>query len=421
MRNNPFAYLIVTVLILALDFYVFQAVKTATRDLSADTAKLIRITYWVVTGVTLATVYATYFIHIEYWPKALRAYLFGGILVMYASKLILLAFLLVDDIIRLVKWVLNQFGNPAPVEGAAEASNAISRSKFISQLGLIVAAIPFSAGIWGMARNAYNYQFKRIKVPIANLPEEFEGFKIIQLSDIHSGSFTRTSPIIKAVQKIVDENADVIFFTGDLVNSMAEEFEPFVDIFGKLKAKEGVYSVFGNHDYGDYVRWNTLEDKEANLKALQNHQRGMGWDLLWDENRTIQRGDAKLSIIGVQNWSSNPKRFKRYGNLQKAYKGAESADVKLLLSHDPSHWDAEVTEQFKDIDVTFSGHTHGAQMGIEIPGIKWSPSQYIYKQWAGLYQKGKQFIYVNRGFGFIGFPGRVGILPEVTVMELEKA
>lgn len=421
MRNNPFSYLIVTVLILGLDFYVFQAVKTATRDLSADAAKYIRIAYWVITALTLGTFYATYFIHMESWPKALRAYLFGGILVVYASKLILLAFLLIDDIVRLFRWLFSLVSNPETAAGASEATHAISRSKFLSQLGLIVAAIPLSAGVWGMVRNAYNYQFKRIKVPIANLPDEFVGFKIIQLSDIHSGSFTKTSPITKAVEKIVAENADVIFFTGDLVNSIAPEIVPFKDIFGKLKAKEGVYSVFGNHDYGDYVRWNSLEEKQANLTDLQNHHKDMGWDLLWDDNRTIQRGNAKLSIIGVQNWSSNPERFKRYGNLQKAYKGAEAADVKLLLSHDPSHWDAEITEQFKDIDVTFSGHTHGAQMGIEIPGIKWSPSQYIYKQWAGLYQKGQQFIYVNRGFGFIGFPGRVGILPEVTVMELEKA
>lgn len=416
MRNNPIAYLVVTLFILAIDWYVFQAVKTTTRDFSATTRRALEITYWLITGLTLASIYATFVVNVEHWPKAFRAYLFGTILVIYAGKLFALFFLFIDDLVRLFRWIASKVTSSPAAEGAQN----IARSKFLSQMALFIGAVPVVAGLYGMIMNAYNYQFKRVKVPIAGLPPEFEGLKIIQLSDIHSGSFNQMEPIIDVVSKINKEQPDLIFFTGDIVNSLATELEPYLDVFKQLKAKQGVYSVFGNHDYGDYHRWDSKEAKYKNQEDLRNHHKYMGWRLLWDEHEVLERNGARLAIIGVQNWSAK-NSFKTYGNLSKAYTGCEDCQVKLLLSHDPSHWDAEITEQYQDIDITFSGHTHGAQLGVEIPGYKWSPSQYIYKQWAGLYQKGKQYIYVNRGFGFIGFPGRVGILPEVTVMELTKA
>jgi uncharacterized protein len=280
--------------------------------------------------------------------------------------------------------------------------------------------MPFVFGVHGMISNAYNYQFRRIRLKLPNLPDAFKGLKIIQLSDIHSGSFTATEPIMRAIEKINNEQPDLIFFTGDLVNNVAKEMEPYIDIFSKLQAKEGVYSILGNHDYGDYMRWEHPDDKLKNFEYLKDIQKQMGWNLLLDENRLLQRGNDSLAIIGVQNWSSKM-RFPKYGDLAKAVRGTETASVKLLLSHDPSHWDAQVCTEYPDIDATFSGHTHGAQFGVEIPGFKWSPSQYFYEQWAGLYQKANRYLYVNRGFGFIGYPGRVGILPEVTIFELHKA
>lgn len=415
MRNNPIAYLIVTVLILLVDWYVFQAIKAGTRDLSPASRKTIEIAYWALTAFALISIYSTFVVNPVHWPKAFRSYLFSSILVIYASKLFIISFLFLEDLTRMVRYVLQKVNTQPENTGSG-----ISRAKFLSQMALFVAALPLGAGLWGIFKNPYNYKFFRERVPIADLPDEFEGLKIIQLSDIHSGSFTQKEPIAEVVAKINEENPDLIFFTGDIVNSLATELEPYLDTFKQLKAKHGVYSTFGNHDYGDYHRWPSKEAKAQNQQDLRNHHKYMGWRLLWDEHEVLERNGRKLAILGVQNWSAKGS-FRTYGDLAKAYNGCQDCDVKLLLSHDPSHWDAEITEKYKDIDITFSGHTHGAQLGVEIPGFKWSPSQYIYKQWAGLYQKGKQYIYVNRGFGFIGFHGRIGIMPEVTVLELTKA
>ena len=275
---------------------------------------------------------------------------------------------------------------------------------------------------------------KRIKPNFDNVPPAFKGLKIVQISDVHSGSFMNKKAVEKGVQKILDEKPDVIFFTGDLVNDLPAEMNDYIDVFAKLKAPMGVYSIFGNHDYGDYVRWpdRTEEHKakeeaagkhlltplqQQSLNELANVHQKLGWRLLMDEHITLKKADAEIAVIGVQNISGKA-RFYTYGNLAKAYAGAEKYPFKILLSHDPSHWDAEVKPHYPDIDLTLSGHTHGMQFGIEIPGFKWSPVQYVYKQWSGLYEDAKQKLYINRGFGFLGYPGRVGILPEITVIEL---
>jgi predicted MPP superfamily phosphohydrolase len=273
-----------------------------------------------------------------------------------------------------------------------------------------------------MIKGAYDYQVKKIKLVLNDLPEEFEGLKIVQISDLHVGSFTETHHLNSAFDLIIKQSPDIIFFTGDLVNDRASETIGYEEIFKKLKAPLGVFSTLGNHDYGDYVRpedWGSPEKKKENLENLKQVHKNAGWQLLMNENHIINRNDKKLAIIGIENWGANL-RFPKYGKMHDAIIGAEEADVKLLLSHDPSHWEAQVLKEYNTIDVMFSGHTHGMQFGIEIPGFKWSPVQYFYKQWAGLYKINQQQLYVNRGLGFIGYPGRVGILPEITVFTLSK-
>ncbi|MEM1122652.1 MAG: metallophosphoesterase, partial [Bacteroidota bacterium] len=289
-----------------------------------------------------------------------------------------------------------------------------------AKISVLLSVIPLLLMINGVLRNRHRYKLYEVEVPIKGLSKNLDGLKIVQISDVHSGSFTDKEPIKKGIELINSVNADLAFFTGDLVNSIATEIEPYVDVFDKIRAKYGVFSILGNHDYADYVRWPNLEMKRANLGQLVATQKKMGWDLLLNENRLLDINGEKVAIIGVENYSGSP-RFSKYGDLRKAYQGSEKADLKLLLSHDPSHWDAQIVNNYADIAVTFSGHTHGAQFGIEIKNwFKWSPVQYVYKQWAGLYQRGTQYLYVNRGFGYLGYPGRVGILPEVTLMRLKS-
>jgi uncharacterized protein len=386
------------------------------RDSSTSAQITVKYLFWGLTAIVLISVYSTMFMSYFHKPNAFRTYYFAVILFIMLSKLFVVLFLLIDDSVRIVRWLASFF----QAENITTGGTPITRLKFISQLGIFFGLLPLALGIDGMIRNAYNYQFKRIKLKLPNLPDSFVGLKIVQISDIHSGSFTAKKPIKHAIDLINNENADIIFFTGDLVNNVATEVLPYQDIFSNLKAKEGVFSILGNHDYGDYIQWNSKEDKKKNLEHLKTIQKEMGWKLLMDENHLLTRNNDSIAIIGIQNWSTKL-HFPKYGNLSKATAGTENASVKLLLSHDPSHWDAQVRTEFKDIDVMFAGHTHGAQFGIEIPGLRWSPSQYVYKQWAGLYQEANQFLYVNRGFGFLGYPGRIGILPEITVFDLQKA
>jgi predicted MPP superfamily phosphohydrolase len=271
-----------------------------------------------------------------------------------------------------------------------------------------------------MVKGAHKYQIRRVSIPIKNLPPSFEGLKIIHISDIHSGSFYNKEAVLKGINMVIDEKPDLVFFTGDLVNNEASEIVDYMDVFSKITAPLGVFSVLGNHDYGDYIPWSSPEAKVKNLKTLMQHHADMGWKLLMDEHTEISRNGESITILGIQNWGAKG-RFPKYGDLAKAAQGTENHKVKLLLSHDPSHWDAQVLKDFPDIDAMFSGHTHGMQFGIDIPGLKWSPIQYMYKQWAGLYSEGHQHLHVNRGFGFLGYPGRVGIWPEISVISLEGA
>jgi uncharacterized protein len=339
------------------------------------------------------------------------------ILILFLCKLLGSVFLFVDDIFRVFRWVLSLFKHKSAE--VIDASQSISRIKFFSQLAVTFTVVPAIGFIYGMVKGAYKYRVHHVKVPSPNLPEEFNGFKIIQLSDIHTGSFMNSNGLTEAFDIVIQQNADLILFTGDLVNNVSTEVEGYEYLFKKLKAPHGVYSVLGNHDYGDYVAWETPEAKQNNLQLLKAKQKDFGWHLLMNEHVAIEKNGAQIGLLGIENWGGNM-RFPRYGKMTEAYSGAEKYPFKILMSHDPSHWDMQVVLEYPEIDLTLSGHTHGMQLGIEIPGFKWSPVKYIYKNWAGLYKQGKQFLYVNRGLGFLGYPGRLGIWPEITVIELQK-
>jgi hypothetical protein len=414
--------IVLVLVLLAIDFYVFQGVKFLGRNLQPLTMKVISLSYWTITTICLTIIITGLFIDWHDWPKAIRTYSFAFIFVTYFSKLFFVAFLLIDDIFRLFRYVISFFGGKSAVASETvlvSTKHGISRSQFLVRAGALIAAIPFTALLYGMMKGKYDYRIHKLKLAFKKLPDSFEGFRIVQISDIHTGSFMDKEPLQKAVAMINELKPDVIFFTGDLVNDQHKEVVPFMDVLKEMKAPHGVFSILGNHDYGDYYQWPDKMAKQTNLEQLINAHRTMGWDILLDENRKITRGSDSISVIGVQNWSARM-NFTRYGDLSKALNGISYSPVNILLSHDPSHWKAEVAGKVAPIDLTLSGHTHGFQFGIEIPGFKWSPVQYVYQQWAGLYSQGDQHLYVNRGLGFLGYPGRVGILPEITLFELSK-
>jgi predicted MPP superfamily phosphohydrolase len=301
----------------------------------------------------------------------------------------------------------------------SETQPLAGRRKFISQLALGIAAIPFASFIYGIIQGKYNYKVLKYQLSFKDLPDAFDGFTITQISDIHSGSFTNAAKIQYGVDLINEQKSDVILFTGDIVNNKADEMDNWMDMFAKLEAKEGKYSILGNHDYGDYMDWKTPQEKIDNFQAVKEIHKKIGFDLLLDEHRFLEKNGQKIALLGVENWG---KGFNQKGDLEKASSGISKEDFKILMSHDPSHWEYKVKNDDFHYHLTLSGHTHGLQMGIEIPGwFKWSPSQYVYKQWAGLYEEFGRYINVNRGFGYHAFPGRVGIWPEITTIELKKA
>jgi len=312
------------------------------------------------------------------------------------------------DIIRLT---VNIISKP-PTEEVS-----LGRRKSIALIGAIIAAVPLSSMLFGLFKTAYDFKVHRIALKFPNLPQSFNGLKIVQLSDIHTGSFRKDDELQEAVKLVLDQKPDIIFFTGDIVNNKTEEALPFVDALKKLQAPLGVFSTLGNHDYGDYEQWPSIQHKLDNMQAMYQLHKDLGWRLLNNENSVLEVNGEKIAIVGVENWGKSP-RFPKHGNVKKANQGLDDIPFKILLSHDPSHWDAVVLPEHKDMDLMLSGHTHGFQFGIEIPGFKWSPSQWLYKQWAGLYQSGNQYLYVNRGLGCLGYSGRVGIRPEITFFEL---
>jgi uncharacterized protein len=414
--------LILILFILIIDFYAFQAIKFVSRGVNYS--KIIYIIYWTLTVFSISVILVSALYDWQNWPKGFRTYASAFIFVLTFSKLFIVVFLLADDLLRGVRWtwskIYDYFPNNEQVEMITKERPVITRYDFLVKAGLIISAIPFFTMLWGMISGAYSYRVKKVKLTSSRVPKSFNGFRILQISDIHTGSFTGNDALNEAVRIINEQDADVVLFTGDLVNNRHDEALPFVDVLKTIKSKYGVYSTLGNHDYGDYVKWENKEAKQKNLESLIEVHRSMGWDILLDEHRRIELNGEHLNLIGVQNWSSHL-RFPKYGSMERATENIRYGTFNILLSHDPSHWQAEILQEYKEIDLMLSGHTHGMQFGIDIPGFKWSPVQYVYKEWAGLYNEGHQHLYVNRGLGFLGYPGRVGILPEITVIELQSA
>lgn len=414
MRSSP-VWLVLAGFMILLDLYVFQIVKLVSSGSGPKTKSILFIAYWIISIGAIVLLFILPLLNLEKDFKGVRSTIFALLIALFLAKLVAAIFFLVDDLRRGVQWIAGKlfFRN---TEGEQMEEGKISRSVFLSWVGIAIGGSLFGSLLSGFS-NKYNYRIKRIKLKYPNLPASFRGLKIVQISDIHSGSFTDKGAVQKGVDKILELRPDMILFTGDLVNNTSREMKDYIDVFSKLKAPLGVYSTLGNHDYGDYMEWPSKEAKKQNLEQLKLVHAQMGWRLLMNEHVLIEKDGQQIAVIGVENWSSKA-RFPKYGNLNKAYAGSENVPFKILLSHDPSHWDGEVRPKYGGIDLMLAGHTHGMQFGVEIPWLKWSPVQYVYKQWAGLYEAGAQKLYVNRGFGFIGYPGRVGILPEITLFEL---
>lgn len=414
-----FRFILICGIVLALDWYFFHAVSNFIRTFSPNKRSLIAWAYWTLTAFTFVLLLLPFIYPYQNWSQFVRVYVVSFVLIIGISKLIGSVFLLVDDIVRVGEWAWLKISAMRGAPQLAGGMPPITRKLFLTNLALIAAALPFGGFLYGMIRGAFNYKVHRVKVALPHLPEAFSGLRIVQISDLHIGSFVSSEPLERAFELVNAQKPDIIFFTGDLVNNLSSEVDPHLEVLKKLRAPMGVFSTIGNHDYGDYVQWENKADKQANFERLKGLHTEVGWNLLMNEHRIFEREGEKIAVIGIENWGA-AMNFPRRGDLPKAYKGTESASVRLLLSHDPSHWEAQVRKEFPDVDIMFAGHTHGAQFGVEIPGFRWSPVQYFYKQWAGLYNQGKQYLYVNRGLGFLGYPGRVGISPEITVMELTR-
>lgn len=406
---------ILSSILLLIDWYMWQAVQVAFEGAGSQVQVIVKWAYWLFTSLTIFALWVYNFANPDVLGAKLRRFILSGLMIVYVSKLFSILFVLIDDIIRLFK------GIKESISPSTEVASTIERSDFLMKTAVIAATLPATAFTWGIISGAHDYRIRNIRLAIKNLPKQFEGMTIAQVSDIHSGSFFNKTAVKGGVDMLMQKKPDMVFFTGDLVNNQASEVKDYINIFDKIKAPLGVYSTLGNHDYGDYTAWPSLQAKQHNLQQLMQAHKVMGFDLLMDENRTITLGGEQLAIVGVQNISGHEHRFHTYGDLTKALKNTDDAAVKLLLSHDPTHWDKEVKTKFPDIDVMFSGHTHGAQFGINVFGKTYSPAQWAYKQWAGLYKEGDQQLYINRGYGYLGYPGRVGMPPEITVFELARA
>ena len=413
-RNISLNKYITILVFILMDVYVYFALRK-----SINKSKYPKIyTYLYFFSVFIAYV-GLYFLYSIFTLKPLEASLIPNLFVgfffsFFLFKLIFIVFILFEDLIRFMEILFSALRNL--ISSKAKKIEAPGRRKFIRQSGLIVAGIPFTSMIYGVIKGRYDFKVSQVKLPFKNLPKAFDGFKIVQISDIHTGSFDSQEAINKGIDIINEQNADVILFTGDLVNNDSRELIPFIDDFKRLQSKNGVYSILGNHDYGDYKQWDSASDKEKNMDLLFDYQKQMNFQLLNNENVTITKNGESIGIIGVENWGNPP--FPQRGDLDEALKGVENLPFKILMSHDPTHFTKKVVPHKTHFDLTLAGHTHGMQFGIDIPGFKWSPIEYIYPQWAGLYEEAKQYLYVNRGFGFLGFPGRAGIRPEITVIEL---
>ena len=421
MRNRK-VFLIVLALLVGIDTYVFSVLQSVMLHNGHSIKVTVDAVFWAVSVLALGVIGA--FPYVRFFQKSVvfRNYVFAVVMGIFLGEIAASLVFLVDDLRRGITWLLPH-----------DSTDALRRSLVLSWAGLGLGGAFFLILLFGFG-NKYKYQIRHVKLFFDNLPAAFKGLKIVQISDIHSGSLQKKVAVNKGVDMILAESPDLVLFTGDLVNDHADELDKYTDVFGRLTATMGVYSVLGNHDYGDYYAWPDKDDahraaeqaagrhlftplQKQSIEKLKQLQAQMGWRLLMNEHVVLEKNGQKIALLGIENWGGKG-NFARYGRMDLAYAGTEHYPFKILMSHDPSHWDVEVKPKYPGIDLALAGHTHGMQFGIELPRVKWSPVQWMYKNWAGLYEHGGQKLYVNRGFGFIGYPGRVGILPEITVIEL---
>ncbi len=435
-------------LILLLDLYLWFSLKSRIFNLSPVFSYTLTILYWLPFFALLIMSIISVFYHFRFWDPAIYTYLTGVILITYLSKIFSAIFFFIADIVVVIRFAVKylkqkkhkkpfndqtangQTANGQTVNGqtangqtANSQGKKITRARFIQNVGLFSGGIMLSGLAIGMVKWAHDFRLKNIYINLPGLPRCFDGLKIVQISDLHLGSWSSYHTLEEVIREVNGLDPDMVFFTGDIVNFTTGEAGRYEELLGKIEAKRGIYAILGNHDYGDYVNWDSPEAKEQNFDDLVELYKRIGWRLLRNENEILGSQDEQIAIIGVENWSAIT-RFPRYGDLEKAMNGTQDIPVKILLSHDPTHWDEEVTKKFKDIDLTLSGHTHGFQFGVELKDFRWSPAQYMYKHWAGLYSVTNshkpQYLYVNRGLGNIGYPGRVGIWPEITLITLRS-
>ena len=395
--------LIITGILFLLEFYVYQAFKTVTNN------NYLRIAYWVITiSVYLFFIYEVLNFDRTDRDNSRTQIVASVFLIFLLPKLLIIFFLLIEDLGRGVNYIVQSFGT---------GENYLpDRRKFLSIAGLGTAALLSGLFLDGIIFGKYRHTVRKVKLKIAGLPNSFRGYRIIQISDVHAGSFLNPSKLQTAIDMINEQKADLILFTGDMVNNYATEFEPFVEMFKSIQSKDGKFSVLGNHDYGDYGAWESTQQKAQNIPDLINLQKEAGFEMLRNEHRVIEKNGEKLYLLGVENWGEKP--FPQYGDLDKATQGVPADAAKILMSHDPTHFDYIVKEHPSNVQLTLSGHTHGMQFGLDLKNVRWSPAQFRYKKWADLYESNGKYLYVNRGFGVIGYPGRVGIDPEITLFEL---
>lgn len=419
MGNRILGLIAISILLILIDIYIYKAIRSVSWKWKNN--KYLSFTYiwWGYTLLLIIGVFISIFFHIKF---LLRSIILVVFFLTFVSKIFILLFLITDDLRRGFIWIKRKLKSKPRGEKSMDSTyqQAIPRSEFIIKAGTLVAALPLASLTYGVVSSAYDYRIKRKTLFLPNLPKAFDGITLGQLSDIHSGSFYDKKAVLGGVEMLLKEKPELVFFTGDLVNNLASEMRDYQDIFSKVKAPLGVYSILGNHDYGDYFFGKGgSAAKSKNLADVKVTHKNMGWDLLLNENRRIKIEGEEIAVLGIENWGVG--RFAKYGQMDKAIKNTDDVPVKLLLSHDPSHWRAQILPQYPQIDAMFSGHTHGMQFGIVTEKFQWSPAQYVYKEWAGLYQEGAQQLYVNVGYGFLGYPGRVGMLPEITIFELRRS
>lgn len=408
-------FVIFLVVLFLIDLYAYKGVNAALANHSLVLRRIIRYLYWIISIGILGVMIWTVIGMQGAQTRRDHSYVFSLValfLLFFLPKLIIVVFHGLDDLLHLGRWIWSKL-----LPGASNAQGeTLDRANFLSQLGLILSVVPFAGVLYGVTKGRRKFNVARVPIKSDKLPSAFNGLRIVQISDMHLGSYGDDLSIVQnGIDLINAEEPDLILFTGDLVNDYADEAERFIPVLSQLKARLGKYSILGNHDYSDYVKWDSATAKRANLDRLKSIHREMGFTLMLDEHRTLEKDGERIGLLGVQNWG---RRFQQYGDLRKASAGSEALPYRILMSHDPTHWDEQVLGT--GIDLTLSGHTHGAQFGVKINGEVYSPAQWVYKHWAGLYNEGVQQLYVNRGFGFIGFPGRVGMPPEITVLELQK-